>query len=167
MPAMTSSFGTLLVKVMVALRVWGLASLPMASSPCSMIHSVVSSRSALFANVSLPSMDRPPSAGGLTSRTTFLSLPMVTLSPATGTLRFGQVSGSDQFVGWPPAIRSLSLSDSEHAAEQECRNERHKKDRAILLLMTSTPILEDDPILWRQSIARLPASARQATSSFE
>jgi hypothetical protein len=25
---------------------------------------------------------------------------MVTLSPAIGTLRFGQVAGSDQFVGW-------------------------------------------------------------------
>ena len=99
MPAMTSSPVTLLVSVMVALRVWGLASLPMASSPCNMIHSVVSSRSALLAKVSLPSMDRPPSAGGLTSRITSLSLPMVTLSPATGTLRLGQVSGSDQFVG--------------------------------------------------------------------
>ena len=44
----------------------GAATLPMASSPCSMIHSVVSSTSALSAKESLPSMDRPPSAGGLT-----------------------------------------------------------------------------------------------------
>jgi hypothetical protein len=64
-----------------------------------MIHSVVSSRSALSAKVSLPSMDRPPSAGGLTSSTTFLSLPMTTFSPAAGTLRFGQVAGSDQGEG--------------------------------------------------------------------
>jgi hypothetical protein len=64
-----------------------------------MIHSVVSSRSASFEKVSLPSIDRPPSAGGLTSRMTCLSLPIVTLSPATGTLRFGHVSGFDQFVG--------------------------------------------------------------------
>ena len=98
-PPMTSSPLTVLVSVMVALCVWGLASLPMASSPCSMIHSVVSSRSALFENVSLPSIESPASAGGLTSRITSLSLPIVTLSPAAGTLRFGQVSGFDQFVG--------------------------------------------------------------------
>jgi hypothetical protein len=94
--AVTSSSFTLSVRVMVALRVWGVASLPIANSPCNMIHSVVSSRSALLAKVSLPSMDRPPSAGGLTSSTTSLSFAMMTLSPATGTLRFGQVAGSDQ-----------------------------------------------------------------------
>ncbi len=99
MPAITSSPATVLVSVMMALRVWGLASLPMASSPCNMIHSVVSSRSALSAKLSVPSMERPPSAGGLTSSTTCRSLPMVTLSPATGTLRFGQLAGSDQLVG--------------------------------------------------------------------
>ena len=37
-------------------------------------------------------------AGGVTSRTTCLSFSMMTLSPATGTLRLGQVAGSDQFV---------------------------------------------------------------------
>ena len=86
MPTMMSSPLTLSVRVMVALRVWGLASVPMANSPCSMIHSVVSSRSALLAKLSLPSMVRPPRAGGLTSSTTSLSLPMMTLSPAAGTL---------------------------------------------------------------------------------
>src|SRR6185503_13251247 len=139
MPAMTSSPVTLLVRVMVALRVWGLASLPMASSPCSMIHSVVSSRSVSLAKVSLPSIDNPPSAGGLTSRITSLSLPIVTLSPAIGTLRFGQVLGSDQFVGAACAIahtpsRSAGTTDTR-------RNER------LLLVMTSTPNREDDPVL--------------------
>ena len=33
----------------------------------------------------------------------------------------------------------LSLSDSEHAAEQECRNERCKKDRAILFAHDINP----------------------------
>ena len=59
---------------------------------------------------------------------------MVTLSPATGTLRFGQVAGSDQCVGLAagdPAF--LGLNDSEHADEQECWNERSKKERAMLL----------------------------------
>ena len=63
-----------------------------------MIHSVVSSTSALSAKVSLPSIVTPPSAGGLTSRITFLSLAMATLSPAAGTLLLGQVAGSDHFV---------------------------------------------------------------------
>src|SRR5580698_992337 len=63
-----------------------------------MIHSVVSSTSLLFAKLSLPSMVTPFSAGGVTSRTTCLSFSMMTLSPATGTLRLGQVAGSDQFV---------------------------------------------------------------------
>ena len=40
--------------------------------------------------------EMPCSAGGLTSRTTSLPFSMVTLSPATGTLRLGQVAGSDQ-----------------------------------------------------------------------
>jgi hypothetical protein len=76
----------------VALRVWGLASVPISSSPCNMIHSVVSSRSALLAKLSLPSIVRLPSAGGLTSRSTYLSFAMVTLSPAAGTFRSGQVA---------------------------------------------------------------------------
>ena len=93
---MGSSSGTVLVRVMVALRVWGRASVPMASSPCNMTHSVVSSRSAVLAKLSLPSIVRPPSAGGLTSRTTSLPAAMVTLSPAPGTFPSGQVAASDQ-----------------------------------------------------------------------
>src|SRR4029434_7530787 len=96
-PVMSSSL-TLLVRVIVALRVWGLASVPTSSSPCNMIHSVVSSRSALLAKLSLPSIVRLPSAGGLTSRSTFLSFAMVTLSPAAATFRSGQVAGLEQRV---------------------------------------------------------------------
>ncbi len=65
-----------------------------------MIHSVVSSRSASSEKLNLPSIDRPSSGGGLTSSTTSLSRPMVTLSPAAGTLWFGQVAESDQRIGW-------------------------------------------------------------------
>src|SRR5687767_15473510 len=103
----------------------------MASSPCSMIHSVVSSRSALFEKVSLPSMDRPPSAGGLTSSTTFLSLPMMTLSPAAGTFLFGQVAGSDQFVALTDCVltswvarTAMALTTRRAATSDVGRNER-------------------------------------------
>jgi hypothetical protein len=58
MPITCSPF-TLSVRVMVALRVWGLASVPISSSPCTMIHSVASSRSALSEKLSLPMMVRP------------------------------------------------------------------------------------------------------------
>src|SRR6478736_5495206 len=68
-------------------------------SPCSMIHSVLSSRSDLSAKLSLPLTVRPPSAGGLTSRITSLPLAISTLSPAAGTFLFGQVAGFDQLVG--------------------------------------------------------------------
>src|SRR5580692_2050270 len=65
-----------------------------------MIHSVVSSTSILFGKLSLPLIVRPFSGGGVTSRTTCLSFSMMTLSPATGTLRLGQVAGSDHFVAF-------------------------------------------------------------------
>ena len=48
-------------------------------------------------------MVKPPSAGGLTSRITSLSLAMTTLSPAAGTLLSGQVAGSDQRASWAMA----------------------------------------------------------------
>src|SRR5690606_27444130 len=126
---------------------------PICSSPCSMIHSVVSSRSALLAKVSLPSMERPPRAGGLTSSTTDLSLAMTTFSPAAGTLRFGQVAGSDQReadASWAwapadtPAIRKLESTD-------KTSNERDS------LCMQSTPKLErKTPNPGPQRIARAP-----------
>src|SRR5215470_17868742 len=94
-----------------------------------MIHSVVSSTSLLFAKLSLPSIVRPFSAGGVTSRTTCLSFSMMTLSPATGTLRLGQVAGSDQFVALAAAglwaftiVNTLTSNDAESNAIR--RNER-------------------------------------------
>ena len=77
---------TLSVRVMVALRVWGLASVPISSSPCTMIHSVVSSRSLLSEKLSLPLIVKLCSGGGLTSRTTSLSFSMVTASSLRGHL---------------------------------------------------------------------------------
>src|SRR5580698_8714911 len=47
-------------------------------------------------------------AGGVTARTTCLSFSMMTLSPATGTLRLGQVAGSDQFVALAAGAAGLS-----------------------------------------------------------
>src|SRR5262245_43891053 len=86
-----------------------------------MIHSVVSSTSAVFAKLSLPLTVTPPSAGVLTSRTTALPASMVTLSPATGTLRLGQVAGSDHFVAFAAApefwactiVNTLTSNDAE------------------------------------------------------
>jgi hypothetical protein len=98
MPIISSSF-TVSVRVMVALRVCGLASVPIASSPWIMIHSVVSVRSALSAKVSLPLIVTPPSAGGVTSRITLLPASMTTLSPAAGTFLLGHVAGSDHLPG--------------------------------------------------------------------
>src|SRR5690349_3181856 len=83
-----------------------------------MIHSVISSRSLLFAKLSLPLIVRPFSGGVLTSSTTSLPASMVTLSPATGTLRLGQVAGSDHFVAlaglWACTIvNTLTSNDAE------------------------------------------------------
>ena len=91
-----SSSLTLSVRVMVAWRVCGLASVPISNSPCTMIHSVVSSRSLLSAKLSLPLIVKPCNSGGVTSRTTFMSLPMVTRASLPGTFLSGQVAGSDQ-----------------------------------------------------------------------
>src|ERR1700746_1720298 len=87
-----------------------------------MIHSVVSSTSLLFAKLSLPLIVKPFSGGVLTSSTTSLPASMVTLSPATGTLRLGQVAGSDHFVAlaavaaglWASTmVNTLTSSDAE------------------------------------------------------
>src|SRR5215469_2781277 len=95
-----------------------------------MIHSVVSSTSLLFAKLSLPLIVRPFSGGVLTSSTTSLPASMVTLSPATGTLRLGQVAGSDHFVAfaavapefWAWIVNTLTSNDAESNAIR--RNER-------------------------------------------
>ena len=121
-----------------------------------MIHSVVSSRSRLSAKLSLPSIVRPRSAGGLTSRITSLPLAIVTSSPAAGTLSLGQVAGSDQFVALTDcALPSWVASTAIALTDEKSRNERHRKERAMLpLLMTSTPCLKMVRKTWRLTIAR-------------
>ena len=75
---------------------------------------------------------------GLTSRTTSLPAAMVTLSPA----RAPSVgpSGRIRPARLPGRRRSgiLSLNDSECADEQECRQERSKQERAMLVVTEST-----------------------------
>ena len=138
-PPISSSL-TLLVRVMVALRVWGLASVPISSSPCNMIHSVVSSRSLLLAKLSLPSIVRLPSAGGLTSRTTSLPFSMVTVSPATGTLPVWP-GGRIRPVRRPGRRRSgiLSLNDSEHAARAGMRERARQEGTSDIFLSWHQP----------------------------
>src|SRR3954469_4160324 len=101
-----------------------------------MIHSVVSSRSLLFAKLSLPLMVTPFSAGGVTSRTTCLSFSMMTLSPATGTLRLGQLAGSDQFddlaAFW--ACTTVNTPTSRDAEINDIR----KNERFFLLMIRTS-----------------------------
>src|SRR5690242_16728075 len=104
-----------------------------------MIHSVISSMSLLFAKLSLPLTVRPFSGGVLTSTTTSLPASMVTLSPATGTLRLGQVAGSDHFVAfaavapefWACTIVNM-LTSNDAETNDIRRNER------FFFLMTGT-----------------------------
>src|SRR4029450_13784910 len=86
-----------------------------------------------------PSTVRPPSAGGLTSRRTSLPVGMVTLSPAAGTLRSGQVAASDQrvcltagdFPSW--ACTTATTLASRNAGRSDARrNER----RGLLTALT-------------------------------
>src|SRR5688572_17614010 len=126
-----------------------------------MIHSVVSSTSALSAKESLPSIVTPPSAGVLTSRITFLSLAMATLSPAAGTLLLGQVAGSDHLVAladapafwaWTtantPPSRTAGTSDA-------TKTERDRAPMAITLLLSAlSPIRE-----WQKSSATIQRPA--------
>ena len=154
-PPISSSL-TLLVRVMVALRVWGLASVPISSSPCNMIHSVMSSRSALFAKLSLPSIVRPPSAGGLTSRTTSLPAGNGDLVACAGHASVWP-GGRIRPARLPGRRRSsfLGLNDSEYADEQECWKERSKKERAMLLTHgINSPYSKYDQEPQRQSVGR-------------
>src|SRR4030095_8710627 len=101
-----------------------------------MIHSVVSSTSAVFAKLSLPLTVTPASAGVLTSSTTSLPASMVTLSPATGTLRLGQVAASDHFVAFAAAapefwactiVNTLTSNDTE-------TNDIRRNERFVFLM---------------------------------
>src|ERR1043165_1649434 len=104
-----------------------------------MTHSVVSSRSAVFAKLSLPSIVRPFSAGGLTSRTTSLPAAMVTLSPARGTCLSGQVAGSDQraglaavdFPSW--AWRTANALTTRNAGRSEARRKERTEEQTAHL----------------------------------
>src|ERR1700733_15640921 len=96
-----------------------------------MIHSVVSSTSLLFPKLNLPLIVRPFSGGVLTSSTTSLPASMVTLSPATGTLRLGQVARSDHFVAFAavaPAFWACTVVNTLRSNDAETndirRNER-------------------------------------------
>src|SRR5690606_35186605 len=84
-------------------------------------------------------MVTPASAGVLTSRMTSLPLAMVTFSPAAGTLRSGQVAGSDQRLAAVPAFWAcarLNRLPSRHAGNSETsRTERQ------VLRMASAPNL--------------------------
>ncbi len=106
-------------------RVQGLASLPICSSPCSMIHSVVSSRSASFENVSLPSTVRPPQRGRADVEDHVLVAADRDL--VAGDWHLAVRPG----VGIGPVRRS-GLCDRAYA-EQECRNDRHAKERTTLI----------------------------------
>src|SRR5215470_15507022 len=98
-----------------------------------MIHSVVSSTSLLFAKLSLPSMVTPFSAGGVTSRTTCLSFAMMTLSPATGTLRLGQVAGSDQFVALAAGLWACTIVNTLTSNDAEI-NDIRRNERFFFLM---------------------------------
>src|SRR6478609_9142727 len=111
-----------------------------------MIHSVFSSRSDLSAKLSLPLMVRPPSAGGLTSRITFLPVAISTFSPATGTFLFGQVARSDHFV----ALASAAWTTAHKLPSRTAGTSGKRRNERIFLLMTSTPrnlssILSESP----------------------
>src|SRR5580698_5316884 len=126
-----SSSLTLSVSVIVALRVWGLASVPISSSPCTMTHSVVSSRSLLSAKLSLPLIVKLRSGGGETSRTTFISFSMLTTASLVGTFLSGQVAGSDQRFALAVEVFSCALRTAYPPRPKKAgtSNERNKRER--------------------------------------
>ena len=151
-----SSSVTLLVKVIVALRVWGRASVPISSSPCNMIHSVVSSRSLLLAKLSLPSIVRLPSGRRTDVEDHVLAF-----------CNGDRVAFDWHLAVWPggrirpvrrPGRRRssfLGLNDSEYADEQECWKERSKKERAMWLTHgINSPYSKYDQEPQRQSVGR-------------
>jgi hypothetical protein len=64
---------------------------------------------------------------------------MMTLSPATGTLRLGQVAGSDQFVAFAagaPEFWACTIVNALTSSDAEINDIR--KNERFLLLMTGT-----------------------------
>src|SRR5512138_1438420 len=98
-----------------------------------MTHSVVSSRSALSAKVSLPLIVTPPSGGGLTSRITSLPAAMVTLSPARGTFLSGQLARSDQRVGFTGFSAAPTTADTLPSKSAGTSNARRNEQFFFLM----------------------------------
>jgi hypothetical protein len=122
MPISCSSL-TLSVSVMVALCAKGLAAVPTSSSPCTMIHSVLSARSDWSAKRSLPMIVMPFSDGGLTSSTTSLPAAMVTTSPCAGTAPPAQVDLADHFPLLVAVGSAWALVVMQQVASNETRSE--------------------------------------------
>src|SRR6516225_5851556 len=129
-PLISSSL-ILSMRVIVALRVWGLASVPISSSPCTITHSVDSSRSLLSAKLSLPLIVKLRSGGGETSRTTFISFSMVTTASLVGTFLSGQVAGSDQRFALAVEVFCCALRTAYRRRPKKAgtSNERNKRER--------------------------------------
>ena len=113
-PLISSSL-TLSVRVIVALRVWGhWLRCRISSSPCTMIHSVVSLQIFFIceAQFAFDWVVKLRSGIGLTSRTTFMSFPMVTAASLPGTFLSGHAAASDQRLapGWRRSFL-LGLND--------------------------------------------------------
>ena len=67
------------------------------------------------------------------------------MSPAAGTLLFGQVAGSDHFVALTDCVLpAWALQDSDCADHEKSRNERQRKERAILLASHDIKPLSED-----------------------
>src|SRR5690606_19228877 len=84
-----------------------------------------------------------PSGGGLTSRSTSLSLAMMTLSPSTGTLRFGQVAGSDHLIG--PVAGAWATASA--LPKRNAGTSDPRRTERFFLLMEIHPLLEGDPFV--------------------
>src|SRR5579859_4451026 len=98
-----------------------------------MIHSVVSSTSLLFAKLSLPLNGLTINGGVLTSSTTSLPASMMTLSPATGTLRLGQVAGSDHFVALAAGLWACTIVNTLTSNDAET-NDIRRNERFFFLM---------------------------------
>src|SRR5690606_31168534 len=116
-----------------------LASVPISSSPVSVIHSVVSVRSESFEKLSLPSTLTPLKSGGLTSRTTSKPAPTVTMSPACGTSPPDQVDESDHrpsltaSCAWALPVKKAAAS-SERLNQRWCKHMKLPPDILALML---------------------------------
>jgi hypothetical protein len=86
----------------------------------------MTSRFALVSSITALSIDRAAVGADL------IRNEAMTLSPATGTLRFGHVSGSDHRLA-AGDFSILGMNDSRCADDQKCGKERYNKERVIQL----------------------------------